>query len=66
MDNRQVADERFYDLLGRYVEAFYPNPDTNDLQVLLNSYSNYVKIDQSPQDDVSEEDFSQFLGMKVV
>lgn len=48
MDNQQVTDERFYDLLGRYVEAFYPNPDTNDLQVLLNSYSNYVKIDQSP------------------
>lgn len=66
MDNRQVTDERFYDLLGRYVEASYPNTDTNVLQALLNSHSNYVKIDQSPQDGVSEEDFSQFLGMKIV
>lgn len=90
MDNWQVTDERLYDLLGRYVEAFYPNTDTNVdgssysgdyfysrsngsavrrynvLQELLNSHSGSVKIDQSPQDDVSEEDFSQFLGMKIV
>lgn len=90
MDNWQVTDDRFYDLLGRYVEALYPSTDTNvdgssysgdyfysrsddsavrrynALQALLNSRSSHVKIDQNPQETISEEDFIQFLGMKIV
>lgn len=72
MDNWQVTDDRFYDLLGRYVEAFYPSTDDSAvrlnsvLQALLNSRSSHVKIDQNPQETISEEDFIQFLGMKIV
>lgn len=90
MDNWQVTDDRFCDLLGRYVEAFYPSTDTNvdgssysgdyfysrsddsavrrynALQALLNIRSEHIKTDQIQQELISEEDFAQFLGMKIV